>query len=309
MAIKIVENIPLAPLTTFQIGGSAKYFTEAGTEDEIQEAVVWAKQHQMDIVILAGGSNVLIPDEGLSGLVIHITGDDFSYSGTALDCNAGCNLLKVITGMADRGLGGWEKLAGIPGSMGGGVRGGIGAFGTEIKDFVTNVRALDTSTNTIKEFSNTKCEFSYRTSFFKTDPKWIITRAHIALKRVDSAESHTIIKETIAAREKKHLQSARTAGSFFMNPSAPRNICKMFEKEKGVASREGRVPAGWLIEKADMKGVSIGGAQMSKQHSNYVINTGNATAHDVRLLTGQVKKAVKKKFNIDLKEEVRIISL
>ena len=307
MTVKIKKNVPLSPLTTFKIGGPAKYFTEVRTEDEVREVISWAKENQVIFIILAGGSNVLIPDEGVNGLVIHLVGDDFSCAGSVLDCNAGYDLLHLITIMADKGLGGWEKLAGIPGTVGGGVRGGIGAFGSEIKDFIVKVRALDSTTGAVREFSNSECDFSYRASFFKTHQEWVITRAYITLHRVNSAESNRIIRETMAEREKRHLQSARTAGSFFMNPTASEDICEMFETEKGVASRENRVPAGWLIERTGMKGTAVGGAQVSMQHSNYILNTGNATADDIRSLTERVKSAVKEKFGVDLQEEVRVI--
>ena len=309
MTIKVEENVALAPLTTFRIGGCAKYFVKARTEEEICEAVSWAQDGNHIFVILSGGSNVLIPDEGVEGLVIHVVGDDFSITGSVLDCNAGCNLLQLIREMADCGFGGWEKMAGIPGSVGGGVRGGIGAFGSEIKDFVTEVKALSSETGVVRAFSNAACGFSYRSSFFKGRPEWIILRACIELRRVDPSESRRIIDETIAVREKKHLQSAWTAGSFFMNPTVSADVCKMFEEEKGVISREGRVPAGWLIEKVGMKGVTVGGAQVSMQHSNYILNTGDASARDIRSLTERVKVAVREKFGVDLQEEVRVISL
>ena len=186
MAIKITENVPLAHLTTSQIGG--------------------------------------------------MVGNDFSRVNSVLDCNAGCNLLHLITAMTNQGFGGWEKLSGIPGTMGTAIRDGIGAFGTGIKDFVTKVRALNSVTGVVKGFSNAECLFSYRASFFKLHPEWIITRICIALERVNSAESNRIIEGTIAEREKKYLQSTRTAGSFFMNPLAPKDICAMFEKESRISA-------------------------------------------------------------------------
>ena len=139
MAIPIQEHIPLAPLTTFHIGGSARYFVEVSDKEHIQEAIAWAQEQKTGFIILAGGSNMLVPDEGVDGLVIHLVGDDMTHEGTMLDCNAGCNLLHTIRMMADAGLGGWEQLAGIPGTVGGAVRGNAGAFGTEIRDVVVEV--------------------------------------------------------------------------------------------------------------------------------------------------------------------------
>lgn len=305
--MEIQENIPLAKLTTFQIGGSAKYFVDVTTESEIQEAVKWAKEKGAQYVVLSGGSNVLVPDEGIDGLVVHVVCKERRFEGSILTADAGCNLLELIREAGKQNLGGWEKLAGIPGSVGGAVRGNAGAFGPEIKDFVTTVRGFNAETGVTMEFGNNECDFSYRHSFFKDHPKWIITRVQLELKIVSATESVRLAEETIAEREKRHLQNVRAAGSYFMNPVAPAQIVEMFEKEKGVKSRESRVPAGWLIEKAGMKGAIVGGAIASLQHPNYIVNQGNATAKDVRELAAHVRIKVKNQFGITLAEEAALL--
>lgn len=307
MAFEIQENIPLAPLTTFQIGGPAKYFAEVRSESDIHEAMRWAKDRGTRSIILAGGSNVLVPDEGLDALVIHIVSGDYSFAGNEVEADAGCNLLALIRAAGEKGLGGWEKLAGIPGTLGGAVRGNAGAFGPEIKNFVTSVRALDSETGEMREFENDVCDFSYRHSFFKDHPEWIITRATVALREISPAESEELAEETIAEREKRHLQNVKAAGSFFMNPKAQPEIVAMFEKEKNARSREERVPAGWLIEKAGMKGAQVGGAQASMQHPNYIVNTGNATASDVLALSQNIEEKIKKDFGVQLEKEAAIL--
>ncbi|MBI5456122.1 UDP-N-acetylmuramate dehydrogenase [Candidatus Kaiserbacteria bacterium] len=301
--IEIKEHVPLASLTTFEIGGNARYFAEAKNENDIQDAMSWAKEHGKPYIILAGGSNVLVPDEGIEGLVINIVSQKFDISETGVHAEAGCNLLQLIRSAADAGLGGWEKLGGIPGTIGGAVRGNAGAFGPEIKDFVTWVRALDVSTGEIREFSNPECEFSYRMSHFKKHPELIIFDIHLQLQKMNSAESHHHIEETIQDRERRHIQNVRAAGSFFMNPVVPDPIREMFEKEKQVKSREGRVPAGWLIEKAGMKGARVGGAEASVQHPNYLVNADEATESEVKELAEQIRKAVFEKFGVTLTEE------
>ena len=115
------------------------------------------------------------------------------------------------------------------------------------------------------------------------------------------------IRDTIAEREKRHLQNVRAAGSFFMNPKVPQNIIDTLEKETGAKPRGGRDPAGWLIEKAGMKGATVGGAIASLQHPNYIVNMGNATAEDVRSLAAMVKESVKKQFGVELQEEAAIM--
>jgi len=303
----VQENVPLAPLTTFGIGGQAQYLVDVKNEEEVREALVWAKKKSLRFVILAGKSNVLVPDEGLEALVVHLVEGDFSLESTNLTADAGCNLLKLIRECSGQGIGGWEKMAGIPGTIGGAVRGNAGAFGPEIRDFATSVRALNTKTGEVRVFENKECDFSYRHSFFKDHPEWIITRVHLALKSVEPSGSKRLIEETIAEREKRHIQNVRAAGSFFVNPVVSREMQEIFEKEKGMKSREGRVPAGWLIEKVGMKGARVGDAVASEQHPNYLKNDGEARAVDVLALAEKIKAAVREKFGIGLKEEAAII--
>ena len=307
MTLNIQQNISLSPLTTFEIGGAARYFVDVRSESEIGEAIAWARKRDVSFVILGGGSNVLVPDNGLGGLVIHIVGNLYSAENGVLDTWAGTNLLFLIQTIGTQGYGGWEKLAGIPGTIGGAVRGNAGAFGSEIKDVVVQVRALNTETGETREFTNVECDFSYRHSFFKDNPQWVITRVELRLSEVPPPTSQQLAEETIAEREKRHLQNVRAAGSFFMNPVAPKEIQEIFEREKGAPARLGRVPAGWLIEKAGMKGATVGGAIASLQHPNYIVNQGNATAQDVCTLAEKIKTAVMEQFGIELQEEAAIM--
>ena len=305
--LTIQEHIPLAPKTTFGIGKTARYFVEVKTETEIEEALGWAKERGIRPIVLSGGSNVLLPDEELDALVIMIMNNDFSFADSELEADAGCSLLHLIKTASERNLGGWEKLAGIPGTLGGAVRGNAGAFGPEIKDFVVRVRALDIELGDVREFDNDACDFSYRHSFFKDHPEWIITRVWVKLGRSDPAASKQLIEETIRERERRHIQNVRAAGSFFVNPVAPKEVQEIFEKEKGLKSREGRVPAGWLIEKVGLKGARVGDAVASEQHPNYIKNDGKASAAEVKELAQKIKDAVRGKFGIELQEEAVVL--
>lgn len=306
--IDIRNDVQIAPLTTFRIGGSAAYFSEVSTEDELREAFAWAKEHGVPFAILGGGSNVLADDAGFAGLVIKITNQDVRFDDVHVSIDAGRNLLQTIRETAQKGLGGWEKLSGIPGTVGGAARGNAGAFGTEMKDIITNVHAVHAETGDTKGFSNAECDFSYRHSFFKDHPAWIITRVDITLTPGDAAALSASIEETIAEREKRHLQNVRAAGSYFMNPVAPASVVALFEKEKGVKSRENRVPAGWLIEKAGFRGAMLGGARASFQHPNYLVNeSGEATAAEVKELADTIKEAVREQFGIELHEEAAFL--
>lgn len=305
--LEVKEHVPLAELTTFNIGGPAKYVIKVHSEDDIRVAISWAHDKKIPFVILGGGSNVLVPDAGIDKLVIWVSGGHFSFAHTEIAADAGCNLLEVIRAAAAHGLGGWESLSGIPGTIGGAVRGNAGAFGTEMRDVLHKVRAINTNTGAMRAFVNAECGFAYRNSFFKHHPKWIITRAYFELKRIQPTASDHLITETIAERERRHLQNVRAAGSFFMNPVAPREIQEMFEKEKNAKSREGRVPAGWLIEKVGMKGARVGGAIASQQHPNYLVNENSASAKNVLELAAQIKAKIRQEFEIELQEEAAIL--
>ncbi len=301
--LTIEEHIPLAPLTTFKIGGPARFYVKVRTEEDVREAVFWARSRSVPLVAISGGSNVLIPDDGLEALVLHMVSNKWMIKGSLLEADAGCVLTDLIRATAATGLGGWEKLAGIPGSLGGAVRGNAGAFGPEIKDFVDSVRALNVNTLEPREWVGAACEFAYRSSFFKKHPEWIIVAAKVSLKKGVAKEYVARIEETIQERERRHIQNVRAAGSYFMNPVAPEAVRHEFEKEKNVTSREGRVPAGWLIEKVGLKGASEGSAQASDMHPNYLVNTGEATAKDVKALARRIKDAVRERFQVELKEE------
>ncbi len=303
----IQEHVPLAPLTTFGIGGEARFFKEVKNDGDLLDSLRWADVNRVRIVAIAGGSNVLVPDGGLDALVIHISGDAHTFDGFTLRAYAGCSLLALINEASALGLGGWEKLAGIPGTIGGAVRGNAGAFGPEIRDFVREVHAISLDTRDKRIFGPESCEFAYRNSFFKQHPEWIITEVILGLQEADPELSAVLAKDTIAEREKRHLQNVRAAGSFFMNPVASPEIVAVFEAEKGVKSRENRVPAGWLIEMAGMKGATVGGAIASLQHPNYIVNQGAATAQDVRNLAAAIKQEVHNRFGIDLHEEAALL--
>jgi UDP-N-acetylmuramate dehydrogenase len=305
--LSIQRDVPLAPYTTFKIGGPAREFVSVHTEAELIEALDYADEQGLAIHILAGGSNTLFSDEGFNGLVIHIALTQKVRFGAEVTLGSGLVLWDEINAASDVGLGGWESLAGVPGSVGGAVRGNAGAFGTEIKDVVTKVTALHQDSRELREFTREECEFDYRDSLFKQSSgsdAWIILSTTVVLNEVEPMVSKEKADATVAEREKRHLQNVACAGSYFMNPVAPAWVVEQFEEERLVKSKNNRVPAGWLIEKVGMKGATEGGACASLMHPNYIMNTGSASARDVVTLGNKIAEKIRTEYMTHVFEEV-----
>lgn len=305
MTYRLNEHVPLAPLTTFKIGGPARWLVDVSTVDDIRRALLFARTNGVPYTVLAGGSNMLIADAGIPHVVMHMVGEQFRFAAPYLYAEAGAPLSMLIEESAKLGLSGWESLAGIPGSVGGAIRGNAGAFDTEIANVVEAVRAYHTRTDQVYDFEKEACDFIYRDSIFKHEPEWIITHVVIKLHEGDKGEIQRAIAKTIREREKRHIQRIRAAGSFFMNPQAPPAVRALYEYEKKTICKGRRVPAGWLIEKVGGKGLSVGGATASEQHPNYLVNTsGDALGRDVYSLAVQLQKAVYDRYKIELVPEV-----
>ncbi|QQS15800.1 MAG: UDP-N-acetylmuramate dehydrogenase [Candidatus Moraniibacteriota bacterium] len=304
------EYVDLHPLTTFRVGGKARYFVEAKTEEDICEALRWAKDRSTKVFVLGGGSNVLFSDSGWDGLVIKIELCDLADMGEGrLRVGAGTLLHSAVECAKDHGYGGIERLAGIPGTIGGAVRGNAGAFGAETASAVTSVRALDRETFRVREYSREECEFSYRMSIFKKHPELVVLSAVLSLAPGQSPDDlEKTMRETIATRETKHPQRLLCAGSFFMNPVvSDASLRREFELDTGMPVKDDKLPAGWVIDHVGLRGKEVGGAKVSDIHPNYIINTGTATAESILILTSIIKQKVRTEANVRLREEVQMV--
>jgi len=265
----IRKNVPLAPYTTFKIGGPAKYFYEAKSKEDLVKAIKAAKETGLPFFILGGGSNVLVSDKGFDGLVIKLQATSYKLpqprqakrggQATKIVADAGVLLSKLVDESARAGLTGLEWAVGIPGTVGGAVRGNAGAFGVSMSDVVKNIRNYED----------------------------VILSVELELKKGDREKSKKMIKEYLEYRDKRHPLEYPSAGCIFKNP-------------KGDF-------AGHLIEKCDLKGTKIGNAMVSKKHGNFIVNLGNAKAKDVIKLINLCKKKVREKFRIELKEEIEYL--
>ena len=306
--ITIQENVPLAPLTSFRVGGSALFYCEIKSLEELKEALEYAKKKNLGFYVLGGGSNLLVSDKGFNGLIIRMKNAGIRINNNILEVEAGVPLIKVINTAAAAGLAGIESLAGIPGTVGGAVRGNAGAYSSEICGVVKSVKAYDCEKDCEIVFKGPICDFSYRSSIFKKNKNLIILEATLELASGKIAEIQEKTKDVIVKRASMGLHGVKSAGSYFMNPVVTNEKLKEdFTKEKGVEPRGSKLPAGWVIDQAGLRGKKIGGAAVSELHANYIVNDQNASSDDVMMLVSYVKQQVRDQLGIQLQEEVNYL--
>jgi UDP-N-acetylmuramate dehydrogenase len=315
--MKIKKSESLKKYSTFRIGGEARYFCVVKSLDELKKACLWADSESLQTFILGGGSNILFSDDGFNGLVIKVENQELETvkeddEKVLLKVEAGVILSDLVRYCNENGLEGLEWAAGIPGTFGGAVRGNAEAFGPSIGDLIKEVRVFKNKEGNLREDVVVKkvCEFDYRNSFLKKNKDLILWTAVINLKKGDKSEIQKKFQEYINKRQEKQpaLGKFPSAGSVFKNPLVSNKIVELFEEERGVKSREGRVPAGWLIDRCDLKGKKIGGAMVYDVQANFIINIGNATFEDVMILISIIKQKVRNKFGVQLEEEINIVS-
>lgn len=304
------ENESLAHHTTFRIGGPAKLYAEVATVADLVESFERAEKDRLPIFVFSGGSNILFSDRGFPGIVarIGIRGIQVRPDGTA-SVGAGESLSDLVAACCAAGLSGPERLSGVPGSVGGAVRGNAGAFGTEFGQIVSRVKAFHRRTGEIRELGREECRFGYRTSRFKEDPDLIVLSAELSLSPGHDSEALCGVAEEIRdKRENRHPQDIFSAGSFFMNPEvSDERLREEFARDAGKPPKDERLPAGWLIDQVGLRGRTIGHAKVSEIHPNYVLNTGGATAEEVLTLVSIVKQKVRDELNVQLREEVQLV--
>lgn len=308
--LELQENVPLAPLTTLKIGGPARYLATVSDEEDLREALVLAREKGLPFGILGGGSNLLVSDDGFPGVMIRLKMDRVTVSGTEVEAEAGVDLTWLVMRTAELGLSGMEPLAGIPGLLGGALRGNAGAYGGCIGEVARRVRALDAGSLAPVELSREECQFSYRSSRFKRDGRLIVLSAQLALSTAAPEVARQRAEATIARREARGLQCDRSVGSFFMNPVvADPDLIRRFETEQGVRCRECRIPAGWLIDRSGLRNARVGDAVVSPLHANYLVNAGSATAAEMAELAALVKGKVFAATGVELQEEVSCLGV
>lgn len=309
---KIQNNIPLAPLTTFKIGGPAKFFLEANTKEELIAAIGWAKEKGEKVFILGGGSNILISDKGVDGLVIKINNNQADIKGERVHAGAGALLSRINILANGNNLSGLEWSVGIPGTLGGAIRGNAGAYGFNVGESIETVEVFNFTKDNFEQFSKKDCKFGYRDSIFKYDPSLLIWNIVLKLESGDPGEMKNKMDGYIKNRVESQPRLP-SAGCVFKNFSFE-SLQAANEKLAGLAEESGKVKggmvgAGWIIELLDLKGKAIGGAKVSLEHANFIVNTGKATSEDVIMLISYIKQQVRDRFKVQLSEEIQYFGL
>ncbi len=307
------ENVSLAPYTSFNIGGPARYFAEVNTDKEIANALDGAQQMNIPYFILGGGTNLLISDKGFEGLVIRINNSYASFNGVHAKCGAGISLQKFVDQSAAFGLAGLESMAGIGGTVGGAIRGNAGAFGQSIERVIKKVYAI--VSGEIKEFSNNECTFQYRDSIFKRE-KIIITSAEFEFTKGDAKELQARVKEIISIRNTRYNEDWQCAGCVFKNVDLQtvkvdeKKVIKALditEEEYREATKHKKLPVSFIVDKLGLKGKKMRGAQIAQEHGAFIINVGGAKAEDVVMLMSYVKTKVRNLLGIHLEPEIELV--
>lgn len=295
-------------LTTLQIGGPIKEFYTAETEPELINYVSMAEEKKLPYLVIGGGSNLLVSDEGFKGIVIKNQIKGTHILGNNIVVKSGEMLQEVVDFANESGLAGLESLAGIPGTIGGAIYGNAGAYGQTISDHLVSVKYFNPKEYGEKTMSKEDCGFAYRDSVFKKT-KHIILEITLSLAPGDAEQLKQVSLEIIKKREVKYPPGIKCPGSFFKNIIASELPAKILEGIPQDRIVYGKVPAGALLEMVGAKGDHQGEIEIAPYHANLFINRGNGKAKDFYDLAKKYFDKVKEKFWIELEPEVQFVRL
>ncbi|HVC00424.1 MAG TPA: UDP-N-acetylmuramate dehydrogenase [Candidatus Dormibacteraeota bacterium] len=308
--VEFRENVPLAVFSSYRIGGPARVYAEARSAEEVRAAVTEAQRRGLRLFVMGSGTNLLIDDSGFGGLVLRPNLRTLEANGTEVRVGAGILVSEMLDFLVAKGLAGLEWAGGLPGTVGGAMRGNAGAFGGEIKDVAVAVESFDAPTLEARTRSNAECGFGYRNSVFKQRTDEIILTATFALRAGDASTIARVIEEKKEYRRRRHPLEYPNVGSVFKNvdvkqaPEAVRQLCAQVIKKDPFPV----IPTAFLLSEASLKGLREGGAMISPKHPNFIVNVDHARSADVRGLIEQAKETVWQRFSVRLEEEIQYVN-
>lgn len=290
---RVHANAPLAPLTTFKVGGPADWLVETRASDEVRAVLLVANDAGVPVIVLGGGSNLLIADAGIRGIVIRVRGGEVRPAGeNVVRADAGVTINGLVRWTISHALSGVELWAGTPGTVGGAIYGNAHFRGQNIGDLVSRTGVV-TLEGTPLELDTSEMAFAYDASRLQRTRE-ILLWAEFRVRPGDPASLREIARESLAYRKRSQPLNLPSAGCIFQNPDP-----SVDRLPPGVPSS-----AGALVDRAGLKGFAIGAARVSSTHANFIVNEGGSTAAEIRALVDLCKLKVRERFGIELKEEI-----
>lgn len=302
----IYENVLFSSLTTLRIGGPIRYLVAAAGVDDIFQSIEKAKDENLPWIVIGGGSNLLVSDTGFNGYVIQNLIHSIENKDGFIEVGSGIDLQQLVGYTVGHGISGFEKLIGIPGTVGGAVYGNAGAYGQGISDKIEWVEVLELKSGKTKKLKKEECGFVYRESIFR-ETHDIILKVGFSTARGDIQQLSSRSREIIAMRMQKYPPGISCPGSFFKNVEADKLSPEVLKNIPADKIMHGKIPAGWLLEKVGAKGASRGGVEIAQWHGNLFMNIGRGTASDFIELAREYKQKVLEKFGIELAPEVQLV--
>jgi UDP-N-acetylmuramate dehydrogenase len=295
-AAQVHRDARLAPFTTFKVGGPADWLVEVNGGDAVEHAIAIAKETGMPLTIFGGGSNVLVSDDGIRGLVVRVHGGEVrALSPSLVRADAGVTINGLVRWTVNRGLAGIEAWAGTPGTVGGAVFGNAHFRGRLISELVASVR-LASHHGPIQDVPSKEMEFAYDYSRLHRTRE-VLLSADFRVSPGDPASLRAVARESLAFRKRTQPLESPSAGCIFQNPDPSRD-----RVPAGIPAS-----AGALVDRAGLKGARQGAARVSTTHANFIVNEGGATARDIRALIDRCKSEVQAQFGVALREEIMFI--
>jgi UDP-N-acetylmuramate dehydrogenase len=295
----------LSRYTRFAIGGPAQIYAETANENSFIDALRVARSSGLPYVVIGGGSNLIVSDDGFPGIVLRFTASAIENEGTLLRAQAGAELQALVDYSIDHGLKGIETMTGIPGWVGAAVYGNAGAYGHSINERIREVRFFDGSA--IRSFTNSECQFRYRESLFKQHKDWIIFSADLSMDHAPPEELRKIAGDILKIRLEKYPVTMKCAGSIFKNLILAELSESVQRQVPARVIREGKVPSAYFLEEIGAKGMRNGDIRVADYHANLIYNDGQGTARELREVIADLKARVAERFGLTLEEEVQYV--
>src|SRR3954452_7833838 len=303
--LEVRDHESLAPYTRFGLGGQARLLCTTTSRRAFIDALSATASMAFPRMVIGGGTNLIVSDEGFDGIVLQFSGSAIDANGTKLTVEAGAVLQDVVDRSIELGLDGLQTMTGIPGFTGGAVYGNAGAYGHSINELVARVDFAQDGREA--SFDNAQCGFSYRHSRFKDHKDWVILSTELQFVPGDRNTLATTAAEIRTVRDAKYPPSMKCAGSIFKNVFFANLPPETQAEIPPKLVREGKVPSAFFLEEVGAKGIRQGDIQVATYHANLIYNDGAGRASDLVALIHDLKRRVRDRFDFDIEEEVQYV--